>query len=106
MDNNDDWRFLDIDFDLYKFYLELLLKVALFAFGVTGAMVSFYLLHYKEPLMVYSLVLPLIINGGFSILCIFSVPLAKILDKDHRAQCEIMKFTAYDFLPSAIFVPS
>lgn len=92
-DREQSWRELEKDFDLYKFYIELLLKVALFVFGITGAMVSFYFLHTSEPLMVYSLVLPLIMNCGFCILCFFSAPLAKRRNKDHFTLCEKLDYT-------------
>jgi hypothetical protein len=82
------WRELDKDLDLYKFYLELLLKAGGLILGVTGAITSYYFANdRKQPLIVYSLLLPLIVNGGFCLICAFGVRFAEILRKSHYKVC-------------------
>ncbi len=64
-DRESAWRELDKDVDLYKFYLDLLLKAGAFVLGITGALTSYYFAHEKDVLIVYSLLLPVVVNGGF-----------------------------------------
>src|SRR5262245_40001045 len=61
------------ELDLYKFYLDISVKGALFAFGITGALVSFILTYRDQvPALKFALVLPLILNGGFCYLFYWS----------------------------------
>ena len=41
----------EFEIDLYKFYLDMSVKGSLFAFGLTGALISYYLLK-PRPLAV------------------------------------------------------
>ena len=87
-DKTDNWRRLEKDVDLYKFYIGFLLKIAAFALGLTGAIVSYYLAHRIDHLMVYSLLLPLLVNVGLFILCSISIRLADELRQQHYLVCE------------------
>ena len=86
-DKESAWRELDKDVDLYKFYLDLLLKGAAFVLGITGALTSYYFSHEKEALTVYSLLLPVVVNGGFCLICIFSIQFALTLRRAHYEVC-------------------
>jgi hypothetical protein len=81
------WRELEKDLDLYKFYLEFLLKAVASVLAITGAITSFYFAHAQEPLMVYSLLLPFVINAGFSVACSLSIGFAQVLRRDHYEIC-------------------
>jgi hypothetical protein len=62
------WRKIDKDLELYRFYLDISIKTALFALGVTGALVSFYFSQSQKSLIAPSLLVPFILNIGFSVL--------------------------------------
>jgi hypothetical protein len=81
------WRELEKDIDLYKFYLDLLLKAVASVLAITGAITSFYFAHEREPLFVYSLLLPFIINAGFCLICGLSVGFAQVLRRNHYEIC-------------------
>ncbi len=87
------WQQLEKDLDLYKFYLELILKAAVFVFGITGALVSYFLTHKGKPLMVYSLLLPIVMNFGFFLLCILGIPLAETMRMEHSRICKEAEIT-------------
>lgn len=73
------------DLLLYKFYLELVFKVAVFVFGITGALVSFFLANAADAVYLrYSLLLPIVMNAGFSALCALGAPSAMRLRDLHR----------------------
>jgi len=68
-DEEKTWHEIDQAIDLYKFYLDLIIKSANFIFAITGAMVAWYFIHNDNVLIKFSLILPLIINTGFFIAC-------------------------------------
>jgi hypothetical protein len=52
--------------ELYKFYMELIVKFNVFYYAVTGAIVSFFFASQNIPDIKYSLVLPIIMSLGFA----------------------------------------
>ncbi|MEK6589924.1 MAG: hypothetical protein AABZ11_04520 [Nitrospinota bacterium] len=60
------WKQYQLNVDLYRSYLELVLKINLFYYAITGAIVSFYFAHESESLVRFSLVLPLVMSVAFS----------------------------------------
>jgi hypothetical protein len=94
------WREIDKDIDLYKFYLELVIKSAIFVFGITGGITSYYFAHENKPLIQYSLILPVIMNTGFFLICVFSIKFSEALREDHYVVCEKVGVTApYEMSP-------
>jgi hypothetical protein len=72
------WKQYQQNVDLYKFYLDLLIKFNVFYYAVTGAIISFVLAHSTEPLIRYALVLPLVMSVGFSAFFIYGAVLMGI----------------------------
>ena len=55
----------EFEIDLYKFYLDMSVKGSLFAFGLTGALISYVFANRQtDHLLVWSLLLPMILNAG------------------------------------------
>lgn len=91
------------DFSFYRFHLELVMKVAAFTFGVTGAMVSYYLKNAGAPgLLKYSLLLPLLMNAGFATACVLSTPSAARLRKVNKVY-ELVALPVLLWLFAALF---
>jgi len=62
-----------IHIDLYKHYLELSLKVNIFYYAVTGAILSFYFSNpYSSKIIKYSLILPFLMSILFATIFIYS----------------------------------
>ena len=80
---------LEQDLGLYKFYLDLVLKAAVFLFAITGGISSYYLANRDaEPLLAYSLFLPIVVNAGFSLICGLSAGDAQVMRDRHYQLCE------------------
>lgn len=94
------WRKFAQDVDLYKFYLEISVKAALFAFGITGALASYFFSTEAKDVVVYSLIFPLILNLGFFILFRASVKASTEMMRVHeRMAQQIEGVDAYDMNP-------
>jgi len=99
-DDSNDWRGIDTDIELYKFYLELLLKAGGFITTVTGAIVSYYLANAERYLIRLALTLPFVLSFGFLVVCILSIRPARILNEDHARACQrIGADNPYDLSP-------
>jgi hypothetical protein len=94
------WRRFEREVDLYKSYLDLALKASLFAFGITGAMASYVLKNESPSILVWSLLLPIILNAGFFLLFKGSVKASTQMIRDHHATCESLgTVRAFDMRP-------
>lgn len=66
--NNLDWENYKHQVEIHRSYLDLVIKINAFYYAITGAIVSFYFLHIdKEPLVNFSLLLPLIMSAGLMV---------------------------------------
>src|ERR1022692_4462331 len=67
---NDDteilWRQYNLYVDLYKFYMEVVLKLNIFFYAITGGILTFYLAHPGIALIRYALLLPALMSLAFS----------------------------------------
>lgn len=82
------WKQIEKDIELYKFYLELLLKSAVFVFAITGGVISYFFSNEEKPLMALSLFIPILMNLGFFLICLFSHKFAVVLKEEHYRLCE------------------
>lgn len=66
-----------IHIDLYKHYLELLIKFNLFYYAITGAILSFYFSNHNLNFIQYVLLFPVIMSLVFSIFFFYASNKAK-----------------------------
>ena len=59
------WRQYNLLVDIYKYYLDMTLRVNLFFYGITGAILTFYFANTNIDLIQYSLLLPIAMSLGF-----------------------------------------
>lgn len=76
------WKQYQLHVDLYKHYLELVLKFNVFYYAATGALPSFYFSKSEVPLIKYSLLFPVAMSVGFGILFIYGAVILKISRQD------------------------
>jgi hypothetical protein len=67
----DVWRQISLHTDLYKHYLELVLKFNAFYFVLTGAIVSFYLSRPDPGVLRFSLLLPILLGLALASICVW-----------------------------------
>jgi hypothetical protein len=66
-----------IHIELYKHYLELLIKFNLFYYAITGAILSFYFSNHTVTFIQYLLIFPFIMSFAFSIFFFYASEKAK-----------------------------
>lgn len=62
------WNQYELHVELYKQYLDLLLKFNAFYYAATGAILSYYFSKPELPWMRYSLLFPVLMSAGFATL--------------------------------------
>src|ERR1044071_9438105 len=69
--NNLLWKQYGVFVDLFKFYLDTALKTNIWFDSITGAILTYYFSNAADPLLKYSLVLPMVLGLGFGIMGLF-----------------------------------
>ena len=103
------WNAFEKELELYKFYLEVALKLSIFVFGITGAIISHYLVNAAAgPWTRWALILPLIMNCGFAFVCWRGIKPARRLAERHRQRGKDLQLAGggldLDTLPRALRV--
>lgn len=79
------WRTFEADLSLYKFYLELAVKIAALFFALAGGILAYSLANYREDrLVVVALLLPSLLAALLALLSIRGARGAEILRSDHE----------------------
>jgi len=76
------WRQYSQNVDLYRFYMELVIKLNVFYYAVTGAILSYYFSHTSMESVHLSLVLPLVMSVAFAGFFIYGALLTSVLRAD------------------------
>jgi hypothetical protein len=71
------WRQYQLNVDLYKEYLDLVVRMNVFYYAVTGAILSFYFAHQND-LTKLSLLLPLLMSVALGIFFVIGAWLARV----------------------------
>lgn len=86
---------------LYKHHLDLVLKVNVFIYAVTGAILSFYLSQPLNGLVKYALIFPSVMNGAYSSFFFVAASHIQAFDIDMRAINQSLGLISY---PDVMFL--
>lgn len=71
------WRQYQLNIELYKGYLDLAVKINVFYYAITGAILSFYFTNQND-LTKFSLVLPLVMSVALGVFFVIGAVLARV----------------------------
>jgi hypothetical protein len=77
-----DWKQYELNILTYRNYLELTLKINIFYYAITGAILSFYFAHSDKAIVRFSLLLPL----AMSVLFMFLFAVGAFLARHTRTE--------------------
>ena len=84
------WNQYKQNVDLYKFYMEHLIKLEAFYYAITGAIFSYYSSHTDVENTQYSLLLPLIMSLAFAGFFFYGAILINITRKETFRICKVL----------------
>lgn len=77
------WKQYEQNISLFRFYMELLVKLSVFHYAVTGAIISFVLVNSNSnSLIKFALLLPLVMSVSFAGFFIYGAVLANVLRRE------------------------
>jgi hypothetical protein len=76
------WKQYQQNVELYKFYMDLVIKFNIFYYAVTGAILSFFFKNTALPNIKYSLAFPIIISVAFTCFFLYGAHLMTYLRKE------------------------
>lgn len=76
------WRQYSQNVELYKFYMDSVIKFNIFYYAVTGAIISFYFANADIPRIKYALLFPIIISLSFAGFFLYGAHLMKYIRKE------------------------
>ena len=97
------WERYKHEVELHRGYLDLVIKINIFYYAITGAVISFYFLHFKdEPLLIYALILPFVMSVAFAIFFYRSAMAADISQRYIEKITEEMKLDYFSAVGSVL----
>lgn len=88
--------------DLHRSYLDLAIKLNVFNYAITGAIVSFYFSQPDEPLIKWSLLLPALMNLGLAIFFFRSALASNVSQKDIHTLANNLEFDVRSVVASVL----
>jgi len=73
------WKQYALNVDLYKFYLDLVVKVNAFYYAITGAILAYYFQHSTERLSRFAVLLPILFSLALSAIFIYGSFLLRVV---------------------------
>ena len=92
------WK-IDKDIELYRFYLEVSVKAAVFLMVVTGGIASYVLSQPSGAIINVALAFPALVNCGFAILFRHSITEAKRMERNHVDACQKLGVPEFNMRP-------
>jgi len=90
------WEKYKQEVEMHRGYLDLALKLNVFYFAITGAIISFYFLHiHEEPLVRYSLILPLVMSLGLGVFLWAGSNLSKESQQEFETLAKELNFRVF-----------
>ena len=82
------WREYEVQVDLYKHYMDMLMKVNAFFYIITGGILSFYFVNYGRPFVRFALLFPILMGFVLGAIFIYAASKWKIVVKIMREALE------------------
>ena len=82
IDKDSLWKQYQLYVDLYKHYLDLVIKFNVFYYAVTGGILSFYFSKIDVTFIRYSLLFPILLSFGISAFFFYGASLVKVMRED------------------------
>ena len=89
------WNDFKMNVDLHRSYLDLAVKINMFYYAITGAILSFHFTNTDSDMAKYALILPVLLSIGLSVLFIWSAFLAQNLRAHIRSTAKDLGLSAY-----------
>jgi len=99
------WKQYAQNVDLYKFYLDLTVKINVFYYAVTGAILTYYFQHSSDRLSRFALLLPIVFSLAISSIFVYGSLLLRVVRAElFRIRDQLELDTAPDVIVLVVFL--
>lgn len=99
------WKQYASNVDLYKFYLELAVKVNVFYYAITGAILSYYFQRSTDGIAQYALLLPVLFSFALGGVSLYGASLVHVVRQEMFRTRDALGFqTAPEFMVLIVFL--
>ena len=96
MDSNSvEWKDFELSVELHKSYLEFIMKLNLFHYAVTGAILSFHFSKESPQVSIFALLLPIILSMMLGIFFLYCTKLAWNVRANIKLRAEKLGLEVY-----------
>jgi hypothetical protein len=89
------WNDFKLNVELHRQYLDVAIKLNLFHYAITGAILSFYFTRADVPMLKYALLLPIILTLSLAGFFFWAAVLAKNMREHIKATAAELGLNAY-----------
>lgn len=89
------WNDFKMNVELHRSYIEVAIKLNMFYYAITGAILSFYFTNSDIPDAKYALILPLLFSAGLTIFFFWAAKTALVMRDHIRTTAEELQLKAY-----------
>lgn len=93
--NSIEWKDYEMSVDLHKSYLDFAIKLNLFYYAITGAILSFHFSKESPTVSIFGLFLPILMSLALGVFFLYSAKLAKNLRASIKQRAEILGLHVY-----------
>ena len=93
IEKEDIWKQYQIDIDMYKHYMDMMLKFNISFYAITGAIISFYFSRKDIPMIKYSLLFPIIMSILYAVYFGYCIPLTENSRQHIFDLCKKLEFS-------------
>ena len=76
------WKQFELNVDLYKFYLDMAIKINVFYYAITGGILSYYFQHSTNGIAKYALLLPVLFSLGLGGMFVYGSFLLNVVRRE------------------------
>lgn len=89
------WNDFKMNVDLHRSYIEVAIKLNMFYYAITGAILSFYFTNANVPDAKYALILPLLFSVALTVFFFWAAKAALVMRIHIKTTAEELQLKAY-----------
>ncbi len=89
------WNDFKMNVELHRSYLDVAIKLNMFYYAITGAILSFYFTNTGIPTAKYALILPVLLSIGLTVFFFWAAKTAMVLRDHIKTTAEELGLKAY-----------
>ncbi|MGH1456927.1 MAG: hypothetical protein ACRBDI_09115 [Alphaproteobacteria bacterium] len=92
------WKRYEHEVSLHRGYMDLAIKLTMFSYAVTGAILSYYLSNIGDPFLKFSLLLPMVMCFCLFLFFLLSAVSTNVTNDEIKIVCNALDLSVYSII--------